>query len=98
MWRRRLTKAALVAALFLGFQVVPARAQGCSGCRAALEFSEEGRQMMASLESGILLLMGAPYIMVGAAGFAIVHAYRKRRAADADAAAASEDTTAPHDN
>jgi hypothetical protein len=79
--RRMIVRLVLVAALMAGTGV-SARAQGCSGCRAALEFSEEGRQLVASLESGILLLMTAPYLMLGAAGFAIFRAYRKRSAAE----------------
>jgi hypothetical protein len=71
-------KTILFAALVAGGRL-PARAQGCSACRAALESSEEGRQFVASLESGVLLLMGAPYVMIGAAGYAIVRAYRKGR-------------------
>lgn len=75
---RRLAQALLFTALVTG-AVAPARAQGCSGCRAALEFSEEGRQLVKSLESGVLILMSAPYVMLGAIGFAIARAYRKNR-------------------
>jgi hypothetical protein len=76
---RRLAFQAVLLTALIGGVSIPARAQGCSGCRAALEFSEEGRQLVASLEGGVLLLMGAPYLMIGAAGYAIIRAYRKNR-------------------
>jgi len=57
----------------------PGFSQGCAMCRRALESSPEGQGVAASFRSGILLLMGAPYVMLGGAGFAIFRAYRKKK-------------------
>ena len=50
----------------------------CAMCRTALESSPEGQALAGSFRQGILMLMGAPYLMLGAAGFAIYRAYRKK--------------------
>jgi hypothetical protein len=68
---KRITVAILF--LLIAFQM-PASAQ-CAMCRRALESSPE---LAKSFRSGILLLMGAPYLMLGSAGFAIFRAYRKK--------------------
>ena len=73
---KRLLSIVLVAAAALALSN-PALAQGCSGCRAAMEFSAEGRVMGASLNSGILMLMGAPYLLLATFGFAVYRGYRK---------------------
>ena len=51
----------------------------CAMCRRALEASPEGQALAGSFRHGILLLMGAPYLMLGGAGFAIFRAYKKKR-------------------
>jgi hypothetical protein len=58
---------------------VSAWAQGCAMCRRALEASPEGQAVAASFNDGILVLMGAPYIVAGGAAFAILRAYRKKK-------------------
>jgi hypothetical protein len=63
--------------VFVAFHI-PAVAQ-CAMCRRALEASPEGQAMAGSFRHGILLLMGAPYLMLGSAGFFIFRAYRKKK-------------------
>jgi hypothetical protein len=63
--------------VFVAFQI-PALAQ-CAMCRRALEASPEGQALAGSFRHGILLLMGAPYLMIGSAGFAVFRAYRKKK-------------------
>jgi hypothetical protein len=77
MPRRLLLIALLAAAAFAAPRA--AWAQTCSGCRAAIEASAEGRIYGASLNSGVLMLMAAPYTLLAAIGFAAYRAYRKNR-------------------
>ena len=53
-------------------------AQGCAMCRAALENSPEGKAIAASLAHGIILMLILPYCLLGAFGFFVYRAYRKR--------------------
>jgi len=53
-------------------------AQGCSMCRAALENSPEGRVIAASLAHGIIMMLVLPYLLLGAFGFVVYRAYRKK--------------------
>jgi len=53
-------------------------AQGCAMCRTALENSPEGRALAGTFNYAILFLMGMPYVLFGAVGFAIYRAYRQR--------------------
>ena len=62
---------------FVLFQI-PGSAQ-CAMCRRALEASPEGQALAGSFRHGILLLMGAPYLMLGATGYAIFRAYKKKK-------------------
>ena len=63
--------------VFVLFQI-PGWAQ-CAMCRRALEASPEGQALAGSFRHGILLLMGAPYLMLGATGYAIFRAYKKKK-------------------
>ena len=49
----------------------------CAMCRRALD-SPEGRQMIAAFRSGILLLLGAPFVVFGAVAGLAVRAHRRR--------------------
>jgi len=71
-------RSALFVLLLIVLMQAPGFSQGCAMCRRALESSPEGQGVAASFRSGILLLMGAPYVMLGGAGFAIFRAYRKK--------------------
>jgi hypothetical protein len=53
-------------------------AQGCAMCRTALENSPEGKALAGTFNYAILFLMGMPYALFGAVGFAIYRAYRQR--------------------
>jgi len=53
-------------------------AQGCAMCRSALENSPEGKVIAASLAHGIILMLVLPYCLLGAFGFVVYRAYRKR--------------------
>ncbi len=48
----------------------------CPMCRTALIVSEEGRQMAAGFNRGILFLVGVPFVAVGAIAFLIVQSTR----------------------
>jgi hypothetical protein len=63
-------------------------AQGCAMCRTALENSPEGRALAGTFNYAILFLMGMPYVLFGAVGFAIYRAYRVRKQKDIDTPAA----------
>ena len=54
----------------------PAAAQ-CAMCRRALE-SPEGQQMVAAFRSGILVLLAAPFSLVGVVATLIVRMQRRR--------------------
>jgi hypothetical protein len=55
----------------------PAAAQ-CAMCRRALQ-SPEGQQMVAALRSGILVLLAAPFTLVGVVATLVVRMQRRRR-------------------
>ncbi len=55
----------------------PAAAQ-CAMCRRALE-SPEGQQMVAAFRSGILVLVAAPFGLVGVIATLVVRMQRRRR-------------------
>jgi hypothetical protein len=74
--RKRWVLPFLFVAVMMALQV-SGWAQGCSGCRTALEQSEEGQAIAGSFNYGILFLMGIPYAMFGTAGWAFYRAYRK---------------------
>jgi len=57
----------------------PAFAQGCAMCRRALA-SPEGQQMAAAFRSGILVLLAAPFSLVGIVAALVVRLQRKREA------------------
>jgi hypothetical protein len=63
-------------------------AQGCAMCRTALENSPEGRALAGTFNYAILFLMGMPYVLFGAIGFAIYRAYRQRSKKNVDSPAA----------
>ena len=77
MLKRLVFLFALALVLLVLFQV-PGSAQ-CAMCRRALEASPEGQALAGSFRHGILLLMGAPYLMLGATGYAIFRAYKKKK-------------------
>jgi hypothetical protein len=56
----------------------PAFAQGCAMCRRAL-LSPEGQQMVAAFRSGILVLLAAPFSLVGVIATLVVRMQRRRR-------------------
>ena len=64
-----------VAALVL-VHAEPAAAQ-CAMCRRAL-LSPEGQQMVAAFRSGILVLLAAPFTLVGVVAVLIVRMQRRR--------------------
>jgi hypothetical protein len=70
--------ALVVAALALTWPS-PAFAQGCAMCKRAL-LSPEGRQMVAAFRSGILVLLAAPFSLVGIIAALIVKMQRRRSA------------------
>ncbi len=53
----------------------------CVMCGTALSSSPESQGLAASFRWGIALLMLMPYVILGAIGYAIYRAYRKRKAA-----------------
>jgi hypothetical protein len=55
----------------------PAAAQ-CAMCRRALQ-SPEGQQMVAAFRSGILVLLAAPFTLVGVVATLVVRMQRRRR-------------------
>jgi hypothetical protein len=69
-------KAVLLAAALglLALPALPAAAQ-CAMCKAVLEGAVEGQRVVRGLNHGILLMMAAPYVLVG--GFVAV-AFRSR--------------------
>lgn len=69
---------ALALVLFLAAAPPDLGAQ-CAMCRTALVSSEEGQEMSAKLNAGILLLLGAPVTVVAGIGLAMVRS-RKRLA------------------
>jgi len=52
----------------------------CIMCSTALASSPEGQALAGSFRYGILLLLVAPYIVLGLFGYGIFRAYRKRSA------------------
>ena len=63
---RALLGAALLAALLL---LLPLEAQAqCAMCKTALTGSPEGRSMGEQFNRAILLMMAAPYVVIGAVG------------------------------
>ena len=48
-------------------------------CRTALESSPEGKALAGSFRYGILLLLGAPYVIFGTIGYAVFRASRKKK-------------------
>ena len=75
-----------VAALVLAAALVliappPAFAQGCAMCKRALS-SPEGQQMVAAFRSGILVLLAAPFSLVGVIA-ALAMKMQRRRLLDA---------------
>jgi hypothetical protein len=50
----------------------------CAMCRRALQ-SPEGRQMVAAFRSGILVLLAAPFSLIGVVATLVVRMQRRRR-------------------
>jgi len=67
----------VAAALFVVAWPAPAGAQ-CAMCRRALQ-SPEGQQMVAAFRSGILVLLAAPFSLVGVIAALVVKMQRRRR-------------------
>jgi hypothetical protein len=74
--RTALTVLAVVVAL-VALAAPPASAQ-CIMCRRALE-TPEGQQMAAAFRSGILVLLAAPFSLVGIIAGLVVKMQKKRR-------------------
>src|SRR5262252_1219033 len=70
----------LLLVTIFGILEVPGWAQ-CVMCGTALSSSPESKSLAASFRWGIALLMFMPYVILGAIGYAIYRAYRKRLAA-----------------
>jgi len=75
-----MARQAVVALLLLAWLVWPevALAQ-CAMCRSTLA-SEEGRQLVAALRSGILFLLAAPFVAFGTVAVLAVRAQRVHEA------------------
>ncbi|HXF15487.1 MAG TPA: hypothetical protein VN496_00700, partial [Burkholderiales bacterium] len=71
-------RSALMLVGVIGLLEVPGWAQ-CVMCGTALASSPEGRALASSFRYGIVILMVAPYLILGSIGYAIFRAYRKRR-------------------
>ena len=70
-----------IAMLVVAFGILPSSGFAqCVTCGTALASSPEGQAIAGSFRSGILLLLDAPYIVVGLFGYGIFRAYRKRSA------------------
>src|SRR5438045_4408500 len=80
-WSQRMARASVGAALVMLVMLlpVPASAQ-CAMCRRALQ-SPEGQQMVAAFRSGILVLLAAPFSLVGVIAALVVRMQRARAAA-----------------
>src|SRR6185369_10028056 len=74
--------AALAAAVL--FVPAPAVAQGCAMCRRALS-SPEGQQLAAAFRSGILVLLAAPFSLLGVIAALVVRMERSASARRASA-------------
>jgi heme/copper-type cytochrome/quinol oxidase subunit 2 len=69
--------AAIVAIVFCAPEGASAQ---CAMCRRALQ-SPEGQQMVAAFRSGILVLLAAPFSLVGVIALLVVRMQRSRAAA-----------------
>lgn len=68
--RSFLVSLVLVAAL--AFSSIEVKAQGCVMCKAQVgenKDQDEAKQVGSSLNTGILYLMAAPYLLIGTVGF-----------------------------
>ena len=63
--------AALLATAVVGFGWPDAAAAQCAMCKTALTNSAEGRELGEQFNRGILVMVGAPYLVFGAVGAAI---------------------------
>jgi hypothetical protein len=77
---RRLAAIALLSVLVIGFFQIPAQAQTCAMCRAAIENSPDIKAMAPNINRGILFLMGVPYVLFGTIGIVVYRAHRKKKA------------------
>ena len=62
----------LVLVLTFAFTSVEVKAQGCVMCKAQVgenKDQDEAKKVGSSLNTGILYLMAAPYLLIGAVGF-----------------------------
>jgi len=73
----RFAAVAIAAFAFVVLAPAPALAQGCAMCRRALA-SPEGQQMVAAFRSGILVLLAAPFSLVGVIATLVVRMQRRR--------------------
>jgi len=77
-----MARASRVALVAVGVLVLlwpePVFAQGCAMCKRALA-SPEGQQMVAAFRSGILVLLAAPFSLVGLIAALVVRMQRQRR-------------------
>jgi hypothetical protein len=73
---RRAAVAFAVVVLLMAFWAEPAAAQ-CAMCRRALQ-SPEGQRMVAAFRSGILVLLAAPFSLVGVIAALVVRMQRRR--------------------
>jgi len=75
---RRIVALSVAAIAVIVLLHVPAHGQ-CSMCVTALENSPQGKGMAASFNRGILLLLVAPYAILGTAGIVLFRAYRRKK-------------------
>jgi hypothetical protein len=74
--RNKVRSIAMLAVAF-GLLQVSGWAQ-CVMCATALASSPEGQALAGSFRYGIMILLVAPYIILGFIGYAIFRAFRKR--------------------
>jgi hypothetical protein len=75
------SKLRILAMLVGAFGALPASGFAqCIMCSTALASSPEGQALAGSFRYGIMILLVAPYIVLGSIGYAVFRAYRKRSA------------------
>ena len=77
MLANRLSYKKLLVFLFALVTTLPVDAQ-CAMCRAQLE-SMDDNSMAEGINNGIIVLMAAPYILVGIVGFVIYNKFIKKK-------------------
>jgi hypothetical protein len=73
---KKLAFVLLLGIVWLVFLTADVAVAQCPMCKTALEKSAEGQQMASAFNDGILFLLSAPFLVVGAIALML---YRKRR-------------------